>query len=312
MSGGLFGLLDDIAALAKLAASSIDDVGVAAGKVSVKTAGVVVDDTAVTPAYVQGLAPERELPIIRRIAKGSLRNKLAVILPVALLLSVLLPLAVEVALLVGGTYLAYEAVHKIRHRRAHDVESAPALLVGPAAEDVVVRNAVRTDFVLSAEIMIIALKEVLDEGFVLRAAVLALVAVFITVVVYGAVAIIVKMDDAGLRLASGPGVRRQKVGRSMVTLVPRLLSALTIIGTAAMAWVGGHILLAGSDALGWHWPYDQVHHLEAAFDGLPVVSGLFSWLASTAAAALVGIIVGAAALVVLRACVPIQAVLTHP
>jgi hypothetical protein len=192
------GLLDDVAALAKLAAASVDDVGAAAGRASVKAAGVVVDDAAVTPGYVRGLASNRELPIVRKIAVGSLRNKVLFILPVALLLSSVAPALVEVILMVGGAYLSYEGAHKlVGALRGDDHEhDVPAALAGQDAEAATVSGAIRTDFILSAEIMVISLKEVIDEPIPSRAAILAIVAVVITVVVYGAVAAIVKMDDA--------------------------------------------------------------------------------------------------------------------
>ncbi|MEY4229345.1 MAG: hypothetical protein RLZZ362_194, partial [Actinomycetota bacterium] len=243
MSGGLLGLLDDVAAIAKLAAASIDDVGVAAGRASMKAAGVVVDDTAVTPAYVHGLAADREIPIIKRIATGSLRNKLLFILPAALLLSAVAPVLVEVILICGGLYLAYEGAHKIHGRLSgHDDEHLPAAVLGPDHEEMTVKRAIRTDFILSAEIMVIALKDVLDSGFVARAVILTIVAVLITAVVYGVVALIVKMDDVGLTLSGSSRPATQRLGRSMVHGVPKLLAALSLIGTAAMCWVGGHIL----------------------------------------------------------------------
>ena len=264
MAGGLVGLLDDIAALAKLAASSIDDVGLAAGRASVKAAGVVVDDTAVTPAYVHGLSADRELPIIKRIALGSLRNKLLIILPAALLLSAVAPLLVEIILMFGGCFLAYEGAHKLIHalRRDDHDHDEPAVVAGPEAESGVVKGAVRTDFILSAEIMVIALKEVLTEPVVSRGVILAVVGVVITVVVYGVVALIVKMDDVGLKLAQRPSPGSQRVGRALVTGMPKLLAVLSVVGTAAMLWVGGHILLVGADELGWTSPYHLVHELE--------------------------------------------------
>ena len=290
MSGGLFGLLDDIAALAKLAAASIDDVGAAAGRASAKAAGVVVDDTAVTPAYVQGLAADRELPVIKKIATGSLRNKLLIILPAALILSEFVPILVEIILMFGGAYLAFEGAEKIHHRfsthseegdDAADLEMA-ATESGPELEEKTVKSAVRTDFILSAEIMVIALKEVLDEPLVSRAVILALVAVVITVAVYGVVAAIVKMDDVGLRLAERSSPSSQRIGRALVTGMPKLLGWLSVIGTAAMLWVGGHILLVGADELGWAWPYHLVHDIEHAVD-VGAVGGVLAWLADTAA-----------------------------
>ena len=301
MAGGLVGLFDDVAALAKLAASSIDDVGAAAGRASMKAAGVVVDDAAVTPQYVQGLAAERELPIIKKIARGSLLNKLAFILPAAILLSEIAPTLVEIILICGGSFLAYEGAHKILHALAgddhdHDV---PVAMVGPEAEAATVTGAVRTDFILSAEIMVISLKEVIDEPLVTRGIILAIVAVLITVVVYGAVALIVKMDDVGLRMAQSDSEGSQRTGRSLVAAMPKVLKTLSVVGTAAMLWVGGHILLVGAEELGWHFPYDAVHDAEYAVADLPL-GGLIGWSVNTLISAVVGffwglIVVGAVA-----------------
>ena len=294
MAGGLVGLLDDVAALAKLAAASVDDVGAAAAKASMKAAGVVVDDAAVTPAYVRGLAAERELPIIRRIAIGSLRNKLLIILPAVLLLSAIAPVVVEVILMFGGCFLAYEGAHKIIHALRHDDHDhdAPAAQLGPDAESATISGAIRTDFILSAEIMVIALKEVITEPLVSRGAILVVVAVGITAAVYGVVALIVKMDDVGLRLAERPSRGSQRLGRLMVAGMPKVLSWLSVIGIAAMLWVGGHILLVGLDELGWGAPYHLVHLLEEAVHGVPGVGGVLAWVVNTLASALVGLVVG--------------------
>ncbi len=294
MAGGLVGLLDDIAALARLAAASIDDVGIAAGKASAKAAGVVVDDTAVTPAYVQGLAAERELPIIKRIAKGSLRNKLLFILPVALILSALVPILVEIILMLGGTYLCFEGAEKIYHKVKGDDHShdKPAAVKGPEAEKKTISGAIRTDFILSAEIMVIALKEVLDQSFLSRTIILIVVAIFITAIVYGIVALIVKMDDVGLSLATRESETSQRLGRALVKGMPILLKWLTIIGTAAMLWVGGHILIVGAHELGWDLPYDIVHGLEESVQGVAGVGGFLAWLVNTALSAIVGLLVG--------------------
>ena len=300
MAGGLVGLLDDVAALAKLAAASVDDVGAAAGRASAKAAGVVVDDAAVTPAYVQGLAADRELPIIRKIARGSFRNKLLFILPAALLLSAVAPTLVEIILMFGGTFLCYEGVHKIYHKlkgddHDHDV---PVAMQGPEAEAKTVTGAIRTDFILSAEIMVIALKEVIDESLLQRAIILAIVAVFITIVVYGVVALIVKMDDIGLSLAGRESEASQRIGLMMVKGMPVLLTVLSVVGTAAMLWVGGHIILVGTDELGWHGLYDVVHSLEESVSGVGGIGGVLAWLANTAASAVIGIVVGAIAVAV--------------
>jgi predicted DNA repair protein MutK len=294
MAGGLVGLFDDVAALAKLAAASVDDVGAAAGRASVKAAGVVVDDAAVTPAYVRGLTADRELPIIKRIALGSLRNKLVIILPAALLLSAIAPTLVEVILMFGGCFLAYEGAHKVIHALRHDDHDhdVPAAELGPDAESTTVKGAIRTDFILSAEIMVIALKEVIDEPVVSRGVILAIVGVLITVAVYGVVALIVKMDDVGLKLAERPSPRSQRIGLLLVTGMPKLLAWLSVIGTAAMLWVGGHILLVGFDELGWTAPYHLVHELEHLVEDVPGIGGVLSWMVNTGCSAIVGFAVG--------------------
>ncbi len=301
MSGGLIGLLDDVAALAKLAAASIDDVGAAAGRASLKAAGVVIDDTAVTPAYVHGLTADRELPIIRRIATGSLKNKLLFILPAALVLSEFAPVLVEIILMIGGAYLCYEGAEKVHHRfvKHDDEHELPAVAVGPDQEAKTISGAIRTDFILSAEIMVIALKEVIDEGFVPRAAILAVVAVVITGIVYGLVALIVKMDDVGLHLAQAGGAGAQRIGRGLVVGMPKLLNVLSTVGTAAMIWVGGHILLVGTDELGWHAPYKLVHALEDPVHDVAAVGGILGWSVNTLASATVGLIVGFAIIAIM-------------
>lgn len=291
MSAGLFGLLDDVAALARLAAASVDDVGAAAGRATAKAAGVVIDDTAVTPQYVHGLAAKRELPIIKRIAIGSLRNKLLIILPVALLLSQFLPWLLTPILMLGGAYLCYEAVEKIwgaLRGHGHGEEDDAA-----KSEEEVVAGAVRTDLILSAEIMVISLNEVAAEGFWSRLAILTVVALAITVVVYGVVALIVKMDDVGLHLVERSTGFAGTVGRLMVSGMPKVLSVISVVGTAAMLWVGGHIELIGLDELGWHAPYDAVHHLEEkVHDAVSSIGGVLAWLVNTAASAVVGLLIG--------------------
>jgi predicted DNA repair protein MutK len=299
MAAGLFGLLDDIAALAKLAAASVDDIGAAAGRAGVKSAGVVVDDTAVTPQYVHGVTPKRELPIIRRIATGSLRNKLLIILPALLLLSQFLPVLITPLLMVGAVYLSFEGAEKLWAAISGHKEAKPSSAKGPEAEEAVVSGAVRTDFILSTEIMVIALNEVTDQPFLARALILVLVALGITVLVYGFVALIVKMDDVGLHLAERASSGAQRVGRALVRAMPVLLRVLSVVGVAAMLWVGGHILLVGVDDLGWHAPYDLVHHLEdAVHDAGAALGGILGWLVNTAASALVGLVVGAVAVAV--------------
>ncbi|GAA5512160.1 inner membrane protein YedI [Deinococcus carri] len=296
MSGGLVALLDDVAALAKLAAASIDDVGAAAGKAGVKAIGVVVDDTAVTPRYVTGLAPERELPIIARIARGSLRNKLVFILPAALLLSEFLPGAITPLLMLGGAYLCYEGAEKVYEALTGHGDAAQAQDAGPpsrAQEEQLVAGAIRTDFILSAEIMAISLAEVAAQTFVLRAVSLVLVALMITLLVYGVVALLVKMDDLGLRLSRGHSGALRTLGRGLVRGMPAVLAALSVIGTAAMLWVGGHILLDGLAHFGLEAPEHALHEVAvAAGQALPFAADVVAWVVETLGSALTGLLVG--------------------
>jgi len=303
MAGGLVALLDDVAALARLAAASVDDVGAAAGRASAKAAGVVVDDTAVTPRYVHGLDPKRELSVIGRIAKGSLRNKLLVILPAALLLSQFVPWLLTPILMLGGTYLCFEGAEKLWEKvSGHHPAEEPSSAQGEDQEATVVSNAVRTDFILSAEIMVIALNEVDQEPFLSRAVILVVVAIGITALVYGVVALIVKMDDVGLALTERASTVAQKVGRGLVKAMPKVLATLATVGVVAMLWVGGHILLVGTDDLGWHALYDLVHHAEeAVHDAVPGGFGsVLAWLTNTFFSAVIGVVVGAVVVAVLH------------
>ncbi|MCE1179818.1 MAG: DUF808 domain-containing protein [Micrococcales bacterium] len=303
MSGGLVALLDDIAVLAKAAAASIDDVGVAAGRATAKAAGVVVDDTAVTPRYVTGFTPDRELPMIKRIAIGSIKNKLLIILPAALLLSQFLPGLLTPILMLGGTFLCFEGAEKIYEKLAGHDEDADH--DGPEGggpdEDEMVGGAIRTDLILSAEIMVIALNSVAHEPFLTRALTLIAVAIVITVGVYGVVGLIVKMDDIGMHLADTKSGVLAAVGRGLVKGMPKLLAVLSTVGVVAMLWVGGHILLVGADDLGWHWPYGLVHHAEEAVrHATGALGGVLGWLTNTAMSAVVGLIVGAIVVAVLH------------
>jgi predicted DNA repair protein MutK len=296
MSAGLAALLDDVAALARAAAASVDDVAAGTSRASVKAAGVIVDDTAVTPRYVQGLRPERELPMIRRIAVGSLRNKLLIILPAALLLSELLPWLLTPILMIGGTYLCYEGAEKLWELVSPHTAHAEQAVAED--EEQLVRGAIRTDFILSAEIMVISLDEVADEPLVSRALILVFVALAITALVYGVVGLIVKMDDVGLRLATTSDGARAKFGHHLVRAMPIVLSVLSKVGIAAMLWVGGHILLVGLDDIGVSAPYDAVHDLQ--HDVEHAVGGVGGWLVNTAASALLGVVVGAIVVAVLH------------
>jgi predicted DNA repair protein MutK len=296
MPGGLVALLDDVAALAKLAAASVDDVAGAAGRAGTKAAGVVIDDTAVTPNYVVGLSPERELPIIYKITKGSLRNKLLFLLPAAIALSALAPWAITPLLMLGGAYLCFEAAEKIWEALTHTSHAEEVIEITDPVEleDRQVGGAVRTDFILSAEIMAIALAELPDLSLIRQAAVLAVVAIAITLGVYGTVALIVKMDDVGLHLSLRRRAYLRGIGHALVYLMPVLLTALSLIGTAAMLWVGGGIFSHGLEEFGLGVVPHTVHDIAvAAADVLPAAGGVVEWVVEALGSALVGIVVGA-------------------
>jgi predicted DNA repair protein MutK len=304
VSIGLIALLDDVAALAKMAAASLDDVAGQAAKAGSKAAGVVIDDAAVTPRYVVGFAAERELPIVGRIALGSLRNKLLFLLPGALALSAFAPWAITPLLMLGGAYLCYEGTEKVyealfpHKAHGHEEEIAGA---GPdqAMEDRRVASAIKTDFILSAEIMAITLAAIPEGSFWTKTAVLAMVAIGITVAVYGAVALIVKADDAGMALAANTnqtfvGGLGRGIGRGVVKGMPYLLKVLAVVGTAAMIWVGGGILIHGLEEYGVKAPAHVIHDAAASVAGLvPVAHGFVEWLVTAAASGLVGLAVGA-------------------
>ena len=299
MPSGLIALLDDVATIAKLAAASVDDVGLAVGKAGTKAAGVVIDDTAVTPRYVTGLAPERELPIIGKIAVGSLKNKLLILLPGALLLAAFLPVLITPLLMVGGAYLAFEATEKViealAHDHHHEEEVIDALDDPKELEKLQVAGAIRTDFILSAEIMAIALAELEANTIWMQGIALAAVAVAITAAVYGVVGLIVKLDDIGLHLAQRGSTALQAVGRALVHGVPKLLTALSVIGTAAMLWVGGGIVSHGLEELHIldvvpHFIHDTAHSASLPFGA---AGPMVEWLVGAIGSAIVGLIVGA-------------------
>jgi uncharacterized protein len=296
---GLLALLDDVVALMKLAAVTIDDAAGQAAKASSKAAGVVIDDAAVTPRFVTGLAAHRELPIVGRIAVGSLKNKLLILLPLALALSYFLPQAITPLLMLGGLYLCLEGQEKVQHMLSEVPHVAAASAAEPALraaelEEIKVAGAIRTDFVLSAEIMAIALASVEAPDLMTRALALAAVAVMVTAGVYGTVALIVKADDLGLRLALRNGPLSGPIGRGLVHAMPILLSVLSFVGMLAMLWVGGGILIHGLAEFGIDGPE---HLLETAADAIgnlvPVGGAVLSWLANAAAAGLIGLAAGA-------------------
>ena len=303
---GLIALLDDIATIAKLAAASIDDVGLAASKAGMKSAGVVIDDTAVTPRYVVGLSPDRELPIIWKISVGSIRNKILILLPAALLLTAFAPFLITPLLMIGGAYLAFEATEKIAEKLLHDHQHEEQLvdaMVDPAElEKLQVKGAVRTDFILSAEIMAIALASLGPMSIWMTAAALIAVAFAITVGVYGAVALIVKLDDIGLHLAQRENGAAQMIGDGLVHFVPKMLVALSAIGTAAMLWVGGGIMLHGLEVLHIAEAVPHTLHLwsKHAGEAVGAAGPVVEWLLYAIGASIAGLIVGGIIVVVVR------------
>lgn len=296
MPSGLIALLDDVAALTKLAAASIDDTGAAAARAGSKTVGIVIDDAAVAPRYVVGLPPQRELVIIGKIAVGSIKNKLLFLLPAALAISAFLPWLLTPLLMVGGAYLCFEGAEKVLHALSgHKGGEGVERIIDPKElEDRQVSGAIRTDFILSAEIMAIALSTVSDSSIWQQGIVLAIVGIAVTVGVYGAVAVIVKLDDIGLHLARGTGALAA-FGRRLVNAMPGLLRALSIIGTAAMVWVGGGIIIHGLAAFGLAGPEHRIHDIAVATGGMvPAIGGLLEWVITAIGAGIVGLAVGAA------------------
>jgi hypothetical protein len=306
MPSGLIALFDDVATIAKLAAASIDDVGFAAGKATTKATGVVIDDTAVTPRYVIGLAPERELPIIWKIAVGSLRNKLLILLPAALLLTAFAPFLITPLLMLGGAYLAFEATEKILekllHDHHHEKELVDAMVDPVELEKLQVKGAIRTDFILSAEIMAIALASLGAMGLWRTAAALAVVALAITAGVYGVVGLIVKLDDIGLHMAGRQSKSARAFGETLVHIVPKLLTGLSAIGTAAMLWVGGGILLHGVEELQLAPGLTHAIHDLAQSGGALIgrAGRTLEWLINALAGAVAGLIVGGAIAAIVR------------
>jgi len=294
MAGGLLALLDDVAAIAKVAAASVDDVIGQAAKAGTKVAGVVIDDAAVTPSYAQGFAPERELPIVWKIAKGSIFNKVVILLPAALLLSAFAPWLIPPLLMAGGLYLSYEGAEKIWHWLNPPADHARPIdeEVQDAAhlEETKVKGAIKTDFILSGEIMTIALSALDTDSIWFEGAALLIIGLAVTAFVYGSVALIVKADDVGLHMAaeSRTGMGRA-IGRGVVRGMPGFLKGLMILGTAAMLWVGGSIITHGLDQMGWHAPEDFVHGIAHAAAGL---GGAVEWLIAAALHGVLGFALG--------------------
>lgn len=296
---GLLALLDDVAGIAKVAAASVDDIAGQAAKAGAKAAGAVIDDAAVTPKYVHGFAPARELPIVGKIALGSIRNKLLILLPAALVLSAFAPWLITPLLMLGGSYLCFEGAEKVLHLFRPHAAYADGRGTGPIdhLEEAKVAGAIKTDFILSAEIMTIALAALPGGQAVwMQAIVLALVAVGITVAVYGSVALIVKADDLGLWLARvGNLAPTRALGRGIVRVMPWFLKALMVVGTAAMIWVGGSIVVHGAHDLGWPLVFDWIHHQALALAALaPQVPGFVTWAVTAFFDGLLGLALGLA------------------
>lgn len=298
MSGGLIALLDDISALVKLAAASLDDAGAQAAKASGKAAGIVIDDAAVTPRYVVGLAADRELPIIRKIAAGSLKNKILFLLPAALFLSFFAPWSITPLLMAGGAFLCLEGYHKLtdflKPKKTATKSTEPSGKTMVEIEKERVAGAIRTDFILSAEIMAITLDSVATSPIWLQGGVLAVVGTFMTFLVYGAVAVIVKADDLGMALAQTANRFAKALGRAIVVGMPFFLKALTIIGMVAMLWVGGGILIHGLHVLGVHAPDEMLRHTSKTLAASVPAMGVFvNWAVGAGIAALLGVVIGA-------------------
>lgn len=299
MSGGLLALLDDVVALTKIAAVTLDDAAGQAAQASAKAAGVVIDDAAVTPRYVVGLAAERELPIVGKIAWGSLKNKILYLLPAGMALSIFAPWLLTPILMIGGLYLCFEGYEKVHEKLTGHSDAGGAAAIDASAtdakafEDQKVNGAIRTDMVLSAEIMAISLASIVEPDLFVKALVLAAVALFVTAGVYGAVALIVKADDVGLYLAQKGGPVSKPVGRALVYGMPPFLKLLALVGTVAMLWVGGGILIHGLNEFGISGPEHLQHTIAEAIKGaVPGIGGLLAWLATALSSAVVGLIAG--------------------
>ncbi len=316
MPTGLVALLDDISVIAKAAAATIDDVGIAATKAGSKAAGVVIDDAAVTPSYVTQFTPDRELPIIKKIAIGSLKNKLLILLPAALILSQFVPWAVTPLLMAGGLYLCFEGAEKVLeklggHKHGETLEDPISDMAEFEKERT--SGAIRTDFILSAEIMAIALAEVAGEPLLSRALILAVVGIVITIAVYGVVALIVKMDDIGLHLAEKRNSAfEKKLGTGLLLAMPRLLVVLSVVGTAAMLWVGGGIIIHGFHELGVHGPSDAAHAVQHAVEaGTGGLGGVLGWTTYAVLSAIFGLVLGGIVAVIVHSVQKARGKLVH-
>jgi uncharacterized protein len=309
---GLLALFDDVAAIAKLAATQLDDVAAQASKAGTKAAGVVIDDAAVTPKYVTGLPAARELPIVWKIARASFFNKLVILLPAALLLQAFLPWVLTPLLMIGGAYLCFEGAEKVWHlivpHKDHGPQQAKTLDAAHLEEQRV-KGAIKTDFILSAEIMTISLSQIDIGSFWIQALALAAVAIGITALVYGAVALLVKADDFGIFLsAKGRLAATRAFGRGIVKSMPAVMIGIATIGTVAMLWVGGSILVHGLHDLGWHLPYEQIKQAaKLVAEPSGSATGFVTWAVTAGLDGIIGLACGLALIpLVTRALIPVS------
>ncbi len=289
MTSGLLALLDDVAALVKVTAVSIDDIPAQVAKTTGKVSGIVIDDAAVTPKYVVGLSPSRELAIIYAIAKSSLINKLLFLSPAALLLGIFAPWLIQPLLMLGGSYLCfegYEKVHSIFAKHEHIEDDKLETITPEELEKTRIKGAVKTDFILSAEIIAITYATVADKDLITKIIVLLSIAIIITIAVYGFVGLIVKADDFGLHLAKkGKSEAIKKLGAGIVKAMPNFLKIISYIGTAAMLWVGAEIVIHGIPFL-----HHILEDIAASFQEMAFVA----WFAKAVSCAIFGIILGVA------------------
>ena len=292
---GLLALLDDVAAIAKMAAAQVDDIAAHAAKATGKSAGVVVDDAAVTPKYVTGIAAARELPMVGKIATGSIVSKLVILLPALLLLQAFAPWVIAPLLLLGGCYLCFEGAEKIWHWMLghHETERDTEKPVGAAhLEEQRVKGAIKTDFILSAEIMTIALSTIEVDDLLTRAIVLAVVAIVFTVIVYGAVALLVKVDDIGLHMSQEASLKfLRSFGRGLVVAMPTVLNVISVVGTIAMLWVGGSIVEHSLHTLHVSWPHEATSWLVTSLIG-DDAGGALPWIVTATVHAIFGFLLG--------------------
>ncbi len=295
---GLLALLDDVAAIAKTAAAQVDDITTQATSVGAKTAGILIDDTAVTPKYVHGLPAARELPIVWKIAKGSIFNKLIILLPIAMLINAFVPFAFVPLLMLGGFYLCYEGAEKIVHalgpKHGHSQMKNDPAAKGAVLEQQRVAGAIKTDFILSAEIMTIAQSQIEVTSIWHEGAILGVVAVMMTAFVYGSVAVLVKIDDIGLKMCQdGRLSGTRALGRGLVHAMPHILTVISVVGTAAMLWVGGSIVVHSLEGFGFHMIPDFIHHTaDAAAHQLEAAKGFVKWLVTAALDGVLGLALG--------------------